>query len=139
MGCEIRQWHTYLHVEVVLDIGKVFITDVVLVPELGVDSDVLSVPSFMMRGFAVAFEGNKAIISRDGKALRFKMGMGRGMSLLEEFHGVANFALSMKCTDIQQIEMQYKRPGHIGTRIIRSMVESIIDRTGEYKDRGTQH
>lgn len=84
------------------------ISDVLLVPDLHVDSDLLSVTALMKKGFTVLFEGKVVRIMKDGtvwgEACSELVG---GLSYLQEYERVDDYALAAQCTDTQTIDTAF--------------------------------
>ena len=141
-------------VELVVLIGRIIIGGVLLIPDLDVESDLLSVAALMDKGFGVTFEKGKAHIHKDNKvwATASPDTGHAGLCYLDEFELVQHFALTSSCIDKQPIEIWHKRLGHIQQRSIRSMTAKVTgmvigpptkngDRNIDCVDciRGTQH
>ena len=54
-------------------IGEVVISGVLLIPDLDVDLDLLSVAVFMAKGFGVTFEKGKAHIHKDNTSFQYPL------------------------------------------------------------------
>ena len=141
-------------VELVVLIGRIIIGGVLLIPDLDVESDLLSVTALMDKGFGITFEKGKAHIHKDNKiwATASPDTGHTGLWYLDEFELVQHFALTSSCVDKLPIETWHKRLGHIQQRSIRSMIAKVTgmvigaptkngDRNIDCIDciRGTQH
>jgi len=114
-------------VEVVMHIGKVVFGGVLLVPDLDVESDLLSVTALIRAGFGINFEGGKADIHKDkriwGTASPTKND--GGLCYLEEYEKVEQYALAAQCVDTQTINTWHRRLGHLNSRAIRNLVPKV--------------
>lgn len=140
-------------VELVVLIGRIIIGGVLLIPDLDVDSYLLSVTALMDKGFSITFEGGKANIHKDNKvwATASPDNGNIGLCYLDEFELVQHFALAASCTDKQSLETWHKRLGRIQQRSIKTMSTKVTglvigdpaarDRNIDCVDciRGTQH
>ena len=141
-------------VELVVLIGKVVLGGILLIPDLDVESDLLSVSALMDKGFGVTFENGKAHIHKDNKTwVRASPESGNlGLCYLDEFELVQSFAMAMSCTDKQPIETWHRRMGYILQRSLHKMSDRvtglIIGEPSKPEDwnidcvdciRGTQH
>ncbi|MCU1500499.1 MAG: uncharacterized protein JWM47_4452, partial [Acidimicrobiales bacterium] len=116
-------------VVITMAIGKVVIKDVVLLPDLDVDANLLSVVALMKNGFGVTFKEMAAEIHKDGTIWGIAKPL-RGIELsgllyLEEFDEVENYALAFQCTDKQTAAIWHKRLGHLNGRTIKSMINKV--------------
>ena len=115
--------------ELVVQIGKVVIGGVLLIPDLDVDSDLLSVTALMENGFGITFEKGKANIHKDDKVWATASPDKKGnpsLCYLDEFELVQHFALASSCIDKQPIEMWHRRLGHIQQRSIRVIADKHV-------------
>lgn len=114
-------------VEVVMSIGKVVFGGVLLVPDLDVDSDLLSVTALIRAGFGMNFEGDKGDIHKNkrtwGTASPIKNN--GGLCYLEEYEKVEQYALAAQYVDTQRIDTWHKRLGHLNSRAVRSLVPKV--------------
>ena len=132
-------------VVVVMAIGRVVIGDVLLVPDLNVDSDLLSVTALMRAGFGVNFQSGRATIHKEGKTRGTASPVARGhddghsidtdcrapppdggLCYLEEFDLLEDFAMAMQCVDTQPIEVWHRRLGHLHPRAVRKLTSLVI-------------
>ena len=101
------------------------IKDVILVPDLDVDADLLSVAALLWSGINISFENNKASLLKDnvlwGTA---KPDTDGGLFFVEEYEKIDDHALAMQCVDKQPFITWHCRLGHINGRAIRSMAAS---------------
>lgn len=108
-----------------LDIGKVIIKDVLLVPELDVDADLLSVAALLRSGISINFDSDKASFLKDGVLWgTAKPVTEGGLFFVDEYEDVEDYALAMQCVDKQPFITWHCRLGHINGRAIRSMAAS---------------
>ena len=108
-----------------LSIGKVTVRDVLLVPDLTVASDLLSIPTLVRAGFTVNFSTDTASILKNGKLWAVaRSPPGGGLFFIEEFEKIDDYALAMQCTDRQPFLTWHCHLGHINGRAIRSMATS---------------
>jgi len=86
-------------------IGKVVIGDVLLVPDLDVESDLLSVTALMRVGFGVNFERGLAEIHKDKQTWGVASPTKNDSDLcyLEEYEKVQHYALVTQCIDTQTL------------------------------------
>ena len=121
-------------VVVVMSIGRVVIGDVLLVPDLDVDSDLLSVTALMRAGFGVNFQSGRATIHKEGKTWGTASPVARrdtdpppdgGLCYLEEFELLEDFAMAMQCIDTQPIEVWHRRLGHLHPRADRKLTSLV--------------
>jgi len=114
-------------VDVGIVIGKVVIGDVLLVPDLDVESDLLSVTALMWVGFGANFERGLAEIHTDkqmwGVASPTKND--GGLCYLEEYEKVQHYALAIQCIDTQTLQTWHKRLEHLNSRAIKSLVPIV--------------
>lgn len=112
-------------VELTIRIGKVVISDVLLVPDLDVASDLLSVPALIKKGFTVTFDEKVKIIKDGevwGEATWTSLG---GLCYLEEYDRIDDYAFAAQCTDTQTVETWHRRLGHVTGRTIRTMPSHV--------------
>ena len=116
---------THGEVELWVTIGKVVIKDVLLVPELAVDADLLSIPVLIKSGFAINFSGDAASIHKDKSLYAMaKSPPSGGLYFIIEYERVDDYALAMQCIDRQPVLVWHCRLGHINGRTIRAMASS---------------
>lgn len=132
-----------------MSIGRVVIGDVVLVPDLDVDSDLLSLTALMRAGFGVNFQSGRATIHKEGKTWGIASPVARktddcaraptldgglcarapppdgGLCYLEEFELLEDFAMAMQCIDTQPIEVWHRRLGHLHPRAVRKLTSLV--------------
>ena len=126
-------------VEIVMAIGKVVVRGVLLVPDLDVDADLLSVTALMAKGYSVTFAEGKADIHKDKKiwgtvssAESDNAGGGGGLLYLEEYEDVQQYALAASCIDTQTLDTWHERLAHIQRRTIKDMIPNVTGlRIGE--------
>jgi len=110
-----------------MQIRKVIVAEVLLVPDLDVEADLLSVTALMRAGLGVNFEGGIAEIHKEkiiwGYA-KLVDGWG-GLCYIEEYEGVEEYELAMQCTDKQPFLIWHCRLGHVNGKTIRSMPEKV--------------
>ena len=118
-------------VDVVMSIGNVVIGDVLLVPDLDVPSDLLSVSALMRAGLGVTFQSGCATIHNDGTKWGVatplsgsNMGDG-GLCYLEEYERVDHYVLASQCVDTQPVEIWHRRLGHLHPRAIRQLTSIV--------------
>ena len=112
-------------VELCVTIGKVVIKDVLLVPDLAVDADLLSIPALIKSGFAINFSGDAASIHKDNSLYAMaKSPPSGGLYFIIEYEKVEDYALAMQCIDRQPFLVWHCRLGHINGRTIRAMASS---------------
>jgi len=110
-----------------MQIGKVIIAEVLLVPDLDVEADLLSVTALMRAGLGVNFEGGIAEIHKEKIIWGYAKpvdGWG-GLYYIEEYEGVEEYGLVMQCTDKQPFLTWHCRLGHVNGKTIRSMPEKV--------------
>ena len=114
-------------VDIRMVIEKVVIGDVLLVPDLDVESDLLSITALMRAGFGVNFERGLAEIHKNkqtwGVASPTKDN--GGLCYLEEYEKVQHYALATQCVDTQTLQTWYKRLGYLNSRVIRSLASMV--------------
>lgn len=120
-------------VEIVLAIGKVVVGGVLLVPDLDVDADLMSVTALMAKGFSVTFAEGKADIHKDGKIWgTASCSDSGGLLYVEEYECVHQSALAASCVDTQTLDNWHKRLAHIQQRVIKEMIPKVTGlRIGE--------
>ena len=93
-------------VEIGMLIGKVVIGDVLLVPNLDVESDLLAVMTLMRAGFRVNFEAGQVEIynNRTTWGVASPIRHDGGLCYLEEYDIVEQYALATQCVDIQTLQ-----------------------------------
>ena len=118
-------------VDVVMSIGNVVIGDVLLVPDLDVPSDLLSVSALMIAGLGVTFQSGCATINKDGTKWGVasplsgsNVGDG-GLCYLEEYERVNQYTLTSQCIDTQLVEIWHRRLGHLHPRAIRNLTSMV--------------
>ena len=98
-------------------IGIVVVGGVLLVPDLDVDADLLSVTAMMSKGFSVIFAKGKADILKDntiwGMASMPDNHSGGGLLYLGEYEHVHQYALTASCVDTQTLDTWHKRLAYI--------------------------
>lgn len=107
-------------IEITMAIGKIIIGGVLLVPDLNVDADLLSVSALMAAGLGVNFQCGQATIHREGTPWGVAKGDG-GLCYLEEYETVDHYALVSQCIDTQPVEIWHKRLGHLHPRAVRRL------------------
>ena len=108
-----------------LDIGKVIIKDVILIPDLDVDADLLSVAALLRSGVSITFDSEKASFLKDGILWGTAKPVAEGgLFFVDEYECVDEYALAMQCIDKQPFLTWHCRLGHINGRAIRSMTAS---------------
>ena len=118
-------------VQIVMAIGKVIVGGVLLVPDLDVDADLLSVTALMTKGFSVTFAEGKADIHKDKKVRGTASsadngeGSGGGLLYLQEYENVQHYALATSCIDTQTLDTWHKRLAHIQQRTIKDMIPKV--------------
>ena len=125
MGSGTLLGTAYGDMELYVAIGKVIIKDVLLVPELAVDADLLSIPALIKSGFTINFSGNVATIHKD----KWLYAMAQsppsgGLYFIIEYEKVEDYALAIQCVDRQPFMVWHCRLGHINGRTIRAMASS---------------
>lgn len=112
-------------VNIGLKIGKVTIKDVILVPDLDVDADLLSVAALLRSGISITLENKIASLLKDGVLWGMvKPDTNGGLFFVEEYKRVDDYALPMQCVNKQPFITWHCRLGHINGRAIRSMAAS---------------
>lgn len=107
-------------------IGKVVIKGVVLVPELEVDADLISVSKLMINGFEVVFGMGSATIRKGGKTWGVcKSESGGGLFYLEEYEEEVDYAMAAQCVNTQSLITWHRRLGHITNRTIQEMTTKV--------------
>lgn len=91
-------------IEITMAIGKIVIGGVLLVPDLNVGADLLSVSALMAAGLGVNFQSGQATIHREGTPWGVAKGDGR-LGYLEEYESVDHYALVSQCIDTQPVEI----------------------------------
>lgn len=107
--------------------GRISIKGVLLVPDLAGDADLLSVPALMKQGFEITFKnGSGEMRLNDVVWGRCQLMENSGpLCYLEEYHSVEDYALAMKCTNIQTLETWHMRLGHINSCSIKDMTDKV--------------
>lgn len=112
-------------VALALEKGMIVVVGVLLVPDLAVETDLLSVPALMRQGFGVNFQEGTANIVRNGEIWGSAVQSGGDLFYVQEFHVLEDYALAMKCTDVQPLDVWHKRLGHLSARTIKGMGEAV--------------
>jgi len=104
------------------------IGDVLLVSDLDVESDLLSITALMRVGFGVNFKTGLAEIHKDKQTWGVASPTKNNGSLcyLEEYEKVQHYALAIQYIDTQTLQTWYKRLGHLNSRAIRSLIPMVI-------------
>jgi len=110
-----------------MQIGKVIIVEVLLVPDLDIKADLLSVTVLMRAGLGVNFEGGIAEIHKEKIIWGYAKPVDRwgGLCYIEEYEGVEEYGLAIQCTDKQPFLTWHCRLGHVNGKTIRSMPEKV--------------
>jgi len=111
-----------------MQIGKVIIAEVLLVPDLDVKADLLSVTILMRASLGVNFEDGIAEIHKEKIIWGYAKPVDEwgGLCYIEEYEGVEEYELAMQCTDKQPFLIWHCRLGHVNRKTIRSMPEKVM-------------
>jgi len=113
-----------------MQIGKVIIiAEVLLVPDLDVEADVLLVTALINASLGVNFAGGMAEIHKEKIIWGYAKpvdGWG-GLCYIEEYEGVEKYELAMQYTDKQPFLTWHCRLRHVNGKTIRSMPEKVIE------------
>lgn len=111
-----------------ITISRVTIGGMLLVLELEVDANLLSISVLIKNGMGVNFEAEKVDFHKKGviwgeAKLLIEDG---GLLYIEEFEGMEKFALASKCIDRQLFMVWHRQLGYVNSRIIRSIIEKVV-------------
>ena len=109
-----------------LQIGRVTVKNVLLVPDLVVESDLLSVAALMDAGLSIHFESRTARIQRNGLTWgTATSSSNKGLFYLIEYDPVDYYLFAMQCTDKPPFTTWHCQLGYINGRTIRSMTSKV--------------
>jgi len=110
-----------------MQIGKVIVAEVLLVSDLDIEADLLSVTALMRASLGVNLEGGIAEIHKEKIIWGYAKpvdGWG-GLYYIEEYEGVEEYGLAIQCTDKQLFLTWHCRLGHVNGKTIRSMPQKV--------------